>query len=273
MFERKFKLGLVIAALLFAIPTSRDSAWAQGKIRIFALPSRSTPNQGEVVAVPILVDMSATDFRLGAMTAGLQWDTAKLAFEDFAPGTTEGFSEPVVNTQKTAEGKLLFASINAKGAAAQVNVLTLRLRAKVDLTTWPSLKLDLPTLASAESFVDLVPLVEKVVTGVKVAENRADLPATFALFQNVPNPFNPATLIRYELPQRGNLVLTIYNLTGQKIKTLAEGDKPAGRYTALWNGKDDRDQNLASGIYFYRLEVHAVNGEKFVATRKMSLLR
>ncbi len=271
MFERKFKLCLAFIAILFA--AASQYSWAQGKIIISALPSNANPGKGEIIAMPILVDMSATDFRLGAMTTSLQWDSTQLAFMDFAPGTAEGFSDPVVNTQKTAAGKLLFASIDAQGAAGQVNVLTLRLQAKVDLPAWQGLKLDLLTLASAESFVDLVPLVERVITGVKTAESAAALPARFALFQNIPNPFNPETLIRYDLPRAGKVILAIYNLTGQRIKTLEEGEKPAGRYSALWNGTDERQRNVASGIYFYRFEAQANKGESFVATKKMSLMR
>ncbi len=271
MRESKSKLCALMAAMLFT--AASQYSWAQGKIIVSALPSNASPRSGEIIAMPILIDMSAAKYRLGAITTSLQWDTTQMAFTDFAAGTTEGFAGPVVNTQKTAAGKLLFASINAQGAAGHVNVLTLRLQARGDLPAWQGLKLDLLTLASAESFVDLVPLVERVITGIKTAESAAALPARSALFQNIPNPFNPETLIRYELPQRGRVTLTIYNLRGQKVKMLEEGDKAAGRYVARWNGKDEREQNVASGIYFYRLEAQANNGEKFMATRKMSLLR
>jgi hypothetical protein len=277
MFARKFQLGLLIVAMLFA--TMSDPSWAQDKIIISALPSNPTPANGEIIELPIIVDMSQTNFRLGAMATSLQWEATAFVFTDFVPGTTEGFSDPVVNTQRTAEGKLIFASVNARGAAAQVNVLTVRLQARVDITQWQGLQLNLITLAAAENFVDLLPFVE-VITGVKTPEASADLLTTFALFQNVPNPmspdqsgFYPATRIRYQLPQGGKVVLTIYNLTGQKVKTLEESDKPAGRYVVLWNGRDERNQNVASGIYFYRLAVQADNGKKFVATRKMSVLR
>ena len=278
MCQHTSKFCFALAVMLFAIAAMNDGVGAQGKIIITALPSNPAPRKGEVTEVPMIIDMSQTQFRLGGIATGLQWDVTQLAFEGFAPGTTEGFSDPVVNTKKTADGKLIFASLNAKGAIAQVNVLTLRFQAKVDITAWQGLKLDLTTLAAAESFVDLLPLVEQIITSVRTAENTVDLPTTFALYQNVPNPygrllFNPVTMIRYELPKIGQVVLTIYNLNGQKIKTLEDENKLAGRYAVLWNGRDERDQNVASGIYFYRLEVLVNHGEKFVATRKMSLLR
>jgi hypothetical protein len=268
--------------MLLASMAVNNWLWAQGKIIVTALPSNPAPKKGEVVAVPMLVDMSQTSFRLGAVAASAQWDSSRLAFRDFLPGASEGFTDPVVNTRKTAEAKLVFASINSAGATAQVNILTIRLEARVDIVQWQGLQLDLTELVAAESFADLLPFVERVITGVKTTEHVTDLPTTFALFQNIPNPFNrstersrrsPETMIRYELPVGGRVVLTIYNLNGQTIRNLAEGEKPAGRYAAFWNGKDDRNQNVASGIYFYRLEAHADNGKTFVATRKMSLLR
>jgi hypothetical protein len=203
----------------------------------------------------------------------LHWDAEKFAFADFATGTTEGFTEPVVNINKTADGKLIFASINAAGAISQVNVLTLRLQAKANIAQWEGLQLEVVTLAAAESFTDLAPLVELVITGVKTSEGVAELPKTFALHQNAPNPFNPETVIRYELPKAGKVLLMIYNLNGQKVKTLKDGEQAAGRYSVLWSGGDDRGQQAASGTYFCRIEVRARDGVEFIATKKMSILR
>jgi hypothetical protein len=273
MWKRVRKLFAALALMLLVLAAMNDGLSAQGKIIVTALPSNAAPKQGEVVDVPLLVDLAQTSFRLGAVTASLQWDSTQLAFRGFLPGASEGFADPVVNVQKTAAGKLLFASINALGTGAQANVFTLRLEARTDIAQWRGLTLDLITLASAESFIDLLPLVERVVTGVKAAEIAENLPARFALAQNVPNPFNPATTIRYELARASAVVLAIYNLAGQKIKTLEEGYKPAGRYSISWEGKDARGNLGASGIYFYRLEAKDSEGKKFTATRKMSLLR
>lgn len=271
MCKPTLKFCLALAAMLFAAMPNRSEA--DGKIRIIALPSNQTPMKDEMITVPIIVDMAETDFRLGCIAARLQWDAAKLAFVDFAPGATEGFTEPVANINKIAEGKLIFASINATGAISQVNVLTLRLQATADITQWQGLQLEVVTLAAAENFTDLAPLVERVITGVRISDEGAELPKTFALHQNAPNPFNPETVIRYELPKAGKVFLTIYNLNGQRVRTLKDGEQPAGRHSALWNGSDDRDQQVASGTYFCRIEVRARNGEEFIATRKLSILR
>ncbi len=89
------------------------------------------------------------------------------------------------------------------------------------------------------------------------------LPATFALHQNYPNPFNPATIINYELPITNYVELSVYNLIGEKIKTLVRKEQPAGTYKVAFNGA-----NLPSGVYFYK-----ITAGTFTAVRKMILMK
>ncbi|MGH7457249.1 MAG: FlgD immunoglobulin-like domain containing protein, partial [bacterium] len=101
----------------------------------------------------------------------------------------------------------------------------------------------------------------------------SEIPETFDLHQNFPNPFNPETSIRYQLPEAGWVRLRIYNILGEEIALLQDGEVEAGHHRITWNGKDRNGQQVASGIYLYRLEVQAVNGERFASTKKMNLLR
>jgi hypothetical protein len=94
------------------------------------------------------------------------------------------------------------------------------------------------------------------------------MPSRFALSQNFPNPFNPLTTIEYELPQNSHVRLEIYNLLGQKITTLADNHQPAGHYHLIWNGRDSHGNNVASGIYFYKLTAGI-----FTQVKKMVLTR
>ncbi len=96
----------------------------------------------------------------------------------------------------------------------------------------------------------------------------ATLPQTFTLSQNFPNPFNSGTVIRFALPTSEHVRLTLYNLAGQKVATLADGLRQAGSYTINWDGKDDGGRVLASGIYLYKLQAGTQEG-----TRKLLLLR
>jgi M6 family metalloprotease-like protein len=105
------------------------------------------------------------------------------------------------------------------------------------------------------------------------AEDDADigdqLPKEFALNQNYPNPFNPRTLISYDLNRRmDNVTLRIYNLLGQEVSTLVDKPQEAGVYRVEWDGTDDFGRQMASGVYFYRLEA-----EDKTLTRKMVLLK
>ncbi len=99
-------------------------------------------------------------------------------------------------------------------------------------------------------------------------ELSAATPMEFELYANYPNPFNPETTINFDLPQKGQVELVVYNSIGQKIATLVKGSKPAGRYSYRWDGRNSSGNGVASGVYFYRL-----SSGKHTAVRKMLLLR
>jgi FlgD Ig-like domain len=97
------------------------------------------------------------------------------------------------------------------------------------------------------------------------------VPVTQArLGQNYPNPFNPVTKINYWVPggARNAVSVVIYDVRGARVRTLVEGEKPAGRYTAQWDGRNDAGMPVSSGVYFYRM---ATRG--FTDTRKMLLIK
>ena len=79
-------------------------------------------------------------------------------------------------------------------------------------------------------------------------------PKIFALAENVPNPFNPATTIRYELATPCNVTLRIYDARGRLVTTLDEGRRTAGSHEAMWRGEDKNGRQVGSGVYFYRLD-------------------
>ncbi len=93
-------------------------------------------------------------------------------------------------------------------------------------------------------------------------------PGSFALAQNVPNPFNPTTSINFTVPSTGDAKLVVYNTAGQLVRTLVDGNIEAGAHEVTWNGKDDMGRNVASGVYMYRL----TTGERQLV-RRMVLVR
>ncbi len=85
------------------------------------------------------------------------------------------------------------------------------------------------------------------------------LPQEFALSQNYPNPFNGSTTINIDIPSPTSIDLTVYNILGQKIKTIFSGEKLQGSYKFFWNGSDDFNRRVASGVYFYRVKTQSTN--------------
>jgi M6 family metalloprotease-like protein len=102
-------------------------------------------------------------------------------------------------------------------------------------------------------------------------QERASIPRSVELHQNYPNPFNPETRIRFTIKGRQSSLhtsLKIYNIRGQLVRTLLDGDRTAGDYDVLWDGRDDRGMEVSSGIYFYRLSAGSSSQVK-----KMVLLK
>jgi hypothetical protein len=102
----------------------------------------------------------------------------------------------------------------------------------------------------------------------KLAEARA-IPTTYELSQNFPNPFNPATTIRYGLPSAERVTLKIYNLLGEEVATLVDNEqKAAGYHTAVWDGQNNEGKIVASGVYIYRIRAGS-----FILTKKLALVK
>ena len=99
------------------------------------------------------------------------------------------------------------------------------------------------------------------------------LPKEFALEQNYPNPFNPTTSIKYALPVDSRVMVEIYNLLGQRVRTLINDDKPAGYHSAVWEGTGNGGQQMASGAYFLHLSAKGLNGKSFTEVRKLMMVK
>jgi hypothetical protein len=95
------------------------------------------------------------------------------------------------------------------------------------------------------------------------------IPRLFSLSQNYPNPFNPSTTIRFSVPTKTRVHLTVFNLLGQQVAELANKEMGAGSFERIWNA------NVSSGLYFYRLEAIFVNdpSQRFAEVKKMILLK
>jgi len=103
---------------------------------------------------------------------------------------------------------------------------------------------------------------------VGIGGDETQIPQEFALEQNFPNPFNPTTTIKYQLPKTADVTIAIYNLLGQKVRTLVKERKEPGYYQVEWNGLNYHGVRVATGLYIYRIQA-----ADFVLSKKMLMLK
>ncbi len=258
-----------------SMPTTSTSAPAgsssarlpenSGKIAAYpAMESKIAP--GQMIEVPVIVDMSQIPEKLGSFTGTLSWDPAMLQFLGFNGGSTEGFEKPVVNNSKTGSGKLVFANANPHGAGGVVNILNVQFRISGNgQSNDNTVSLSFSAMAAAITFSDLLPYLN--VNQENIAPAAEEIPAAYAI-ENFPNPFNPSTEIRYQLPEAVEVKITVYNVLGQEVQTLVRGRQEAGNYLVRWEGRNEQGQQVPSGMYFLRMKAG-----RFIADRKLLLLK
>jgi hypothetical protein len=98
--------------------------------------------------------------------------------------------------------------------------------------------------------------------------SKTEMPVSYELGDNYPNPFNPSTKIQVGIPEAGNATLVIYNTLGQTVRTVMDEYRAAGRFEVTWDGKDDTGRTVGTGVYLYRL----VSGQTSLV-KKMILVK
>ena len=241
---------------------------------------------GYIVTVPTLADSSIahgmhyTTFFVSAFTAtpGVYFDSAPdsgYSVDNLAPAAPQGFGV----AYNTGSGNQLSWAAPEEPDFVYCNVYR---STDPNFTPGPG-NLVHATAASAwnDPAFDGWDVYYKV-TAVDYAGNESDpsstgtatgvtdraLPASFALHRNVPNPFNPTTVIPYDVPAGGaHVTLTVYDVTGRVVRTLLDTHVSQGRRSVTWDGCDHRGRAVASGVYFYRLEASG-----YAKTHKMVLV-
>jgi hypothetical protein len=226
--------------------------------RLYLDAGAELPRVGEEV----VIDVSVADFvELKAYGFSVNYDAEKLEF-----------------VKAVAENNLL-----GEGELAAPRVITktdgeVSIAAYGDVVSEGDLSLSLVFRTKTEIENTFVEVTESEVRDGNFAVNGIALPApvqiqtrpeAFALANNYPNPFNPATTIKYALPEASSVKLEIYNVVGQVVRTLVADHQNAGRYVVQWDAANDSGHSLSSGIYFYRLQA----GGEFLEVKKMLLLK
>jgi lysophospholipase L1-like esterase len=109
---------------------------------------------------------------------------------------------------------------------------------------------------------------EPIVVGIEATAAAEVLPTDFTLSQNYPNPFNPETGIKFALPIKSKVELRIYNIKGELVRTLVNEERPAGEHSITWDGRNEQDVRVASGIYIYRIKAGT-----FKSSKRMTMIK
>jgi len=208
---------------------------------------------GRTITVPILVenrsDASAADIKLS-------YDPDALTILD----VTAGAPGSLIATNTTNPGEITAALINVDGVVGpDGSILVLRLKVK--------------EVTAKGMSVDDISLFDRKASPIRVRSlplPTLALTDIYTLSQNFPNPFNAETVIQYRLAKNSRVMLKVYNMSGQVVRRLVDSELDAGRWSTVWDGKDDLGQEVSSGVYLCRL---VVDGGQWTRTMKMILLR
>lgn len=191
------------------------------------------------------MDFAASDGSLAAVSSGLRKDATTGDIVHSAPGTFAGNSL-TYTVEFTAP--LIPGAVTLAAAGNSVN----------DNSS-----------SSGDEWNFAPDKIVTVITPTSIKNEPVNVANNFLLEQNYPNPFNPSTNIQYNLPESNFITLTIFNSSGQKVKTLVNSSQPDGNYTVKWDSRNDNGNLVSSGIYYYMLKA----GNEKVLTRKMVLQR
>jgi subtilisin family serine protease len=226
----------------------------------YVLPLHVVATNGSSATMPIQLHV--------AHRPNLALSQSQLRFEATEVGKTREQSVSVTNTGAEAQA-LTFASSTPNVFAVKPSSARLEAGAEMSL---------IATFAPIDSGIAQGSIriksdktdgwIEFLLHGTGMRRNERSLPARFALHQNAPNPFNPTTVIPYDLPSPAHVTLKLYSVDGRLVRTLQDGSQNAGFYRPQWDGTDNRGEHVSSGVYFCRLTAGA-----FVATNKMVLLK
>jgi len=246
-------LTLLTAAGAIAVPME---SWQDGARRVWVGEARDENGQ---IVVPIEIDDLA---KVVAIDLNLVFDGEAFVIAEMRKtGLLTGFfaihNVVGVDTLKIA----IAGAQEGKGSGAFVEIV-------VEGGDVPEFGLALVVLNGG-----LIPvaydMVEKEAPQDSTAVGEIEtLPDLFRLEQNYPNPFNPTTTIPFVLPERGHVRLAIFNVMGQRLWLLVDGERPAGAHEVVWDGRDENGTPAASGTFFYRLQTGAST-----RVRRMLLLR
>lgn len=186
----------------------------------------------------------------------------------FLPNTIEldsavatDFSRNFIIAQNSTDGELYVGLINSDVTNGEGELIRIPFRVTGDSAT-----VEIRETVNAQEAVTYNLTLAKDPSG---NNDGPGIPTTNELFQNFPNPFNPTTTIKYDVKTASRVVLAIYNLRGEKVRTLVSDHKAAGSYRAIWDGRNGYNIPVSSGVYITQIRI----GKSYRKINRMVLLR
>lgn len=206
----------------------------------------------------VRIDLSNME-AVNAVHIDLKYDTKGLAFAGWEDGDL--YSDPLVlgPFDRTEKGvvDVTVATLNGARRVTEAAAGTVRFRVLDPRRT----DVAISTFESSDANWEID-------TQIDLSRGIGAVPTSIRLLGNVPNPFNPTTQIRFELPRATHVSLKVIDVSGRLVKRLIAGTESAGAREVMWDGRNDSDQAVASGVYFMHLEA---GGESQM--KKMTLIR
>ena len=249
-------------------------------LRLLRRDPTATPTGKEIVSGPAQVSLGAPFAQAdGQWVVPVLLDGGDLsgvqATFTFDPtllnvGTAQiaGSAEHLLLESQVKDGELRIVALNLQGERLSVGDFNRLALIPVTLLGDKPASLTLASVTGSDRWARTAQ-IQPGTQEQRVSGREASLPTSFALREARPNPFNPSTTIAYDVPQKAQIRLTVYNTLGQEVVRLVNQVQQAGRYEVTWNGLNTRGQSVASGVYLYRF----VSDTGFTASKRMVLLK
>jgi hypothetical protein len=247
-------LLIIFAVLLIASPL-----WAAGN-----MVKTASNNADETIALTIENDQALGGIAIALKFAEVGSDVTltKVDFSNTRIQNTELKDAIIDNVNKTVLIYAIPLNNHIEAGRDPIARLTFSGKDRINLE---------PTTVAKQEGISLVSTDAKEIsfdTDFSDVTGKPGLPVSYAVSQNYPNPFNASTVIRYSLPEQARVKIEIYNILGQKVKTLVDEVQTAGYKTVEWNGTNAQNRTVASGVYFYK-----INTGKYSEVKQMTMLK
>ncbi|MBN2413560.1 Ig-like domain-containing protein [candidate division KSB1 bacterium] len=204
----------------------------------------------------------------GQETVNVKWDrVTKIELQSFSAAQVPYKGVSVNWTTRSEENNLgffIYRNISENGEYEKLNDKILPPRTNGEYTF-----IDTTASAGRKYYYKLIDISASGLSGEHgPVMLETSLPKDFQIYQNFPNPFNPWTKIRFELPKQELTQITIYNITGQVVKTLVNDQLKPGYHEVVWDGLNDQGLKISSGVYYYRIQAGS-----FKQVKKMALIK